>query len=90
MPLKTFWLLHKNIDRIEAGDDYRQLQTIISATHEDGVRAHSERLLGIVGLIVDYDRGTAVMTIDEEEHDQAGIEWLRMASGRKKHVTDPR
>ena len=82
MPLKTFWLLHKNVDRIEAGGDYRQLQTIVSATSSEGIQAHSEKLMKIIGTIADIEpQATA---IKDDDYDRAGFEWLKQTSGKKR------
>lgn len=77
LPLKAFWMLQRNIDRLEASSDYRQLQLICSATSSEGVKDVSERLLKTIGKVVIYDEQKRVEHIQEEQLDRAGLNRIR-------------
>jgi integrase len=92
MPLKTFRVLDKNIDRIQAGNDYRMLQTVVSGTTGEGAEAHARRLLEIVGSVMEFDQGEiARLEVEHDDFDRDGVEWLKRNFGRKsRNVPDSR
>lgn len=79
MPLKTFWLYSKNIDRILSEVDLRQLQLVASATSSEAYGQMQERLRKQMGVVIKVkDEGKAT----QEELDRAGLADLKaMARG---------
>jgi hypothetical protein len=67
MPIKRFWLMHKNIDRIEAQRDLRALTIANVGQSEEDSRDHRKHLLDTVGTLV----------IGAPERDQEGFEELK-------------
>jgi hypothetical protein len=77
MPLKTFWMLHRNIDRLEAQADYRQLMNLISAVSTEGVKARQEALQKTIGNVYILERSAQTVHVIEEQLDRVGLERLR-------------
>jgi hypothetical protein len=78
MPLKTFWLYSKNIDRILSEVDLRQLQLVASATSSEAYGSMQDRLRQQMGMIVKVKAQDA----QEEQLDRAGLTDLKaMARG---------
>lgn len=67
MPIKRFWLLSENIDRIEAQRDMRALTVANVAQGEEAARDHRKHLQETVGTLV----------IGGAERDQEGFEELK-------------
>ncbi|UIN38286.1 hypothetical protein [Methylobacterium oryzae] len=80
LPLKTFWLYSKNIDRILSEVDLRQLQLVASATSSEAYGSMQDRLRKQMGLVVKVkDEGKATQ---EDQLDRAGLADLKaMARG---------
>jgi hypothetical protein len=78
LPLRTFWLMHNNIDRIEAQRDMRTLSIGVAAqsTNEAAqeVRSRLEIERGEV-VVVDEQQARAAETLDAE-----GLDELRTLS----------
>jgi hypothetical protein len=79
LPLRAFWMLQKNIDRLEAAQDYRTMQVMLSVTSEQGVKAHTERLKKIIGKVIVYDEARMVKRtiLEEDRLDVDGLNRLR-------------
>lgn len=82
LPLKTFWLYSKNIDRILSEVDLRQLQLVASATSSEAYGSMQANLRKQIGMIVKVkDQGKA-HGAQEEQLDRAGLADLKaMARG---------
>lgn len=78
LPLKTFWLYSKNIDRILSEVDLRQLQLVASATSSEAYGSMQERLHKQMGMIIKVKAQDA----QEEQLDRVGLADLKaMARG---------
>jgi hypothetical protein len=84
LPVKTFWLMNGNIDRIQAQKDMRTL-TVTSAAQSPGEAAKElrQRLIVEAGTIVKVE-GDSVATggrpYVHEERDEAGFAELKELS----------
>jgi len=67
MPIKRFWLLEKNISRLEALDGIRQLDITVASQGKEGYEDMHRQLKGQIGLI----------TVVTPELDKRGLEGLR-------------
>jgi hypothetical protein len=55
MPMQTFWMLHRNIDRISAERDQRHAMVQIQSQSSEGVKDLMTDLRKQVGTIVEYE-----------------------------------
>ncbi|MCP1540057.1 hypothetical protein [Methylorubrum extorquens] len=83
MPLKTFWLFSKNIDRLQAELDLRLLQVMSAASSGEAYGALIERLQRQVGTIVRQSPDAIAEIAQEEQLDRAGLAELK-AMGRAR------
>lgn len=96
MPLKFFWLYVKNIERLEADEDLRQLALLYYCQTGEGVQELHERLTTLRGQIQIYQPKVQQLDLDDDsldpEFDKAGLEALRASIRRgrpkKKETTD--
>jgi hypothetical protein len=58
MPMQTFWMLHRNIDRISAERDQRNAMVHIQSQSSEGVKDLMTDLRKQVGTIVEYEEVT--------------------------------
>jgi hypothetical protein len=64
LPLKTFWGLNKNIDRISAERDLRQAMVGIRSQSSEGVKEMMTDLRGQMGTVYEIDeRAEAANTV---------------------------
>ena len=82
LPLKTFWMMQRNIDRLEAGLDYRLMQVMLSVTSSEGVKDHTTRLRQLIGKVVYYDKDRVISVQAQEE--KLDIEGLNRLRGKGK------
>jgi len=75
MPVKRFWLLHKNVDRLRAEEDTRILHVAIHAASGESASALADRLNKQMGVVFDVDEGKAAVT--HAERDRAGLMQLK-------------
>lgn len=78
MPLKTFWLYSKNIDRILSEVDLRQLQLVASATSSEAYGSMQANLRKQLGMIVKVKAQDA----QEEQLDRGGLADLKAMARR--------
>jgi len=78
LPLKTFWLYSKNIDRILSEVDLRQLQLVASATSSEAYGSMQESLRKQLGMIVKVKAQDA----QEEKLDRGGLADLKAMARR--------
>ena len=58
LPIKSFWMLHKSVDRLMAEDEMRQATVIAhSMAGGDGFTELLEGLRKAVGVIVEFEDG---------------------------------
>lgn len=74
MPIQTFWMMHKNIDRVMAEADLRLLSVYAYAQSGEGIEKFSEDMRQQMGQVVEMD---AVKTAFSERCDKEGLEGLR-------------
>lgn len=79
LPIKTFWLMNENIDRIQAQKDMRSLTIAFSAQSQAAADQFRQRLIAETGTIVKLERGTGRAFI-HEERDEAGFAELKELS----------
>jgi hypothetical protein len=76
IPIRSFWLLHKNIDRIKAGDDIRTAIIISRSMTGSGLEELFDDLRDQTGKIVIYKSEPSL----EETYDKEGLEELKALS----------
>lgn len=75
MPLRTFWLMNKNIDRIQAQNDMRSLvRSVTSQSGQEQIENYRKTLIAETGTIVKLEEG---VTVIEAERDEAGFAELK-------------
>lgn len=74
MPAPRFWLLAKNIDRLQAEEDQRQLVTMASAASDKGYKALYDRLQKQLGNIAEIDQ--VEQALEHDKLDRAGLKTL--------------
>lgn len=80
LPLKTFWAMHRNIDRIEARDDQRRLALgIVSQSTPETVATYRQALVLEAGTIVRMDDEVNPMLA---RRDEEGFAELRKMAGQ--------
>jgi hypothetical protein len=77
-PVVTFWMLHKNIDRLMAERDMRTADVAIRSQSAEGVRDLFEDLKKQMGTVVDFDR---VLQSQEAVIDREGLKALKGLEG---------
>lgn len=81
LPLKTFWMMHKNIDRIEAKRDMRAMSVaMVSQATPDSARAFREALVLEAGTIIKMS-GPAENPL-EAKRDESGFADLKRMAGQ--------
>ena len=70
MPLKLFWMMHKNVDRLTAEDDMRLASALISSQSGEGFSELMNNLRKQMGKVVVIDE---VKTAFLKKHDRAGM-----------------
>lgn len=74
-------MLQKNINRIIAQNDTRQLYVHMAAGSADGATQLLDSLRNEVGVIVIFDEGKAAIQKAESEFDREGLAALKQMSG---------
>lgn len=72
LPIKTFWLMSNNIERISAQQDLRSLTVAVCGQGGEAAHEHRQRLILEVGTIVKLDSNPMNAVRDE-----AGFEELK-------------
>ncbi len=60
MPVKTFWMLHKNVDRIAAESDMRSAMIAIKSQSGEGVQSMMTDLRQQLGQVIEIDQEAEV------------------------------
>lgn len=74
MPMKTFWLLSQNIERVAATQDLRSLSVALAGQGGEHTKEFQERLILEMGTCVVEETATA------EVRDEAGFQELKQMS----------
>lgn len=78
IPIKTFWMLSQNIERILAQRDMRALTVAVSGQGTEAAQAHRQNLILEVGTIAKLN----VDPMRDAQRDEVGFQQLRdMARG---------
>lgn len=83
LPGKTFWMLHRSIDRMDAETDQRQLLTVAHGmAGGDGFMQLMERLQKRIGSVIEFteesiQNNTSHPALQNTEFDETGFESLR-------------
>lgn len=82
LPIKTFWLMNSNIERIEAQRDLRKLTVANAAQSQEGSENCRQRLIVEAGTIVKLEGGPqrGGRPYVHEERDEAGFAELKELS----------
>jgi hypothetical protein len=80
LPLKTFWLLFKNIDRIEGTADLRNAQIAARSQSAELMKELFTKLQDQVGRIIVIDQGKAAMKV--EKTDKAALKVFAAKYGK--------
>lgn len=75
-PVVTFWMLHKNIDRLMAEKDLRVADVAIRSQSADSVVKLFEDLRKQMGTIVDFDKVFTEQEMIVEKLDRDGLHSL--------------
>lgn len=88
LPLKRFWFLANQVDRIRAEEDMRQLQLLACAQSSEGFESAVESLRTQMGQIYVWKPEPATLefqidatTGSDPTFDRAGLQRLRALSG---------
>ena len=90
LPIKKFWFLSNQVDRIRAERDLRQLQMLGSVTSLEGYKLATDHLNSQIGQVYVWTpKAPGEIKINPEtgldaELDRAGLNKLKAKYGRKK------
>jgi hypothetical protein len=73
-PVVTFWMLHRNVDRITAERDMRTASLAVQTQSSEGIKALMGDLKKQMGVVVDFDR---VILGQVEVLDRKGLQALK-------------
>lgn len=73
MRLDRFWLLHRNVDRLDAERDFRNLRVAIGSASGEGANATFALLKKELGNIAEFDHGRRTMAESIAPLDSAGL-----------------
>lgn len=75
MPIRTFWLLAQNIERVAAASDLRALSVALAGQGGEQTKEFQERLILEMGALAVEERG-----VQDEVRDEEGFEELKRMS----------
>jgi hypothetical protein len=75
LPIQTFWMLHRNVDRVVAEENYKSAIIAASAMGGDGLTTLLEDLRKQMGDVVIVDE--AKLAMQEAKLDREGLNSLR-------------
>jgi hypothetical protein len=73
VPIRAFWLMNFNIDRVQAQGDIRALTVAISGQDGEAAQDYRQKLVLEVGTIVKLEEGSVL----SEKRDEEGFSELR-------------
>ena len=75
LPIRTFWMLDRNIDRLNAESDYRMVMAVRVANTDGEVFAEQMQVLrDRVGKTIEVDEAKRALTM---EYDAEGVQRLK-------------
>lgn len=84
LPLKTFWLMNRNIDRIEAKRDMRAMSVaLIAQSNAEHANTFRQELIVEAGTIVKLEGEGAKPNPLEAKRDESGFADLKRMAGQK-------
>jgi hypothetical protein len=81
MPIKTFWMLHRNIQRIEAAQDMRQAELVVRTQSSEGIQGLFGELQRQLDQPIVFDGAPPARTSTEDTLDKEGLDALRFGLG---------
>lgn len=84
LPVKTFWLLHKNIDRINAEQDIRTATILCNVQSSEGVQDLFKSLNKQLGKVVVFNEEKLALHEANQERDRIGLMELKSISQRRR------
>lgn len=76
LPVKTFWMLNKNVSRLLAETDLRRLSLTAAAQSADAAASHSERLIAELDSPYVFEN----VPVLDAERDEVGFAELKLMS----------
>lgn len=84
LPLKTFWLMSRNVERIEAKKDLRAMSVaIVAQSNAESSTKFRQALVVEAGVIVKLDGEAAEASPLEAKRDDSGFADLKMMARQK-------
>lgn len=94
MPIKVFWYLNKQVDRLRAEEELRQASILAAITSQEGYEKALENLRGQLGEIAVFEPSVTTLNLDaatdeglDPEFDRAGLMALKARHCAPKKVT---
>jgi hypothetical protein len=78
LPMKTFWMLNRNISRVLAEQDLRAFQLAVSTQNGEAASALHTKLLSEFDNPYRMDQEAEVAEVIEEQRDEAGFAQLKL------------
>ena len=78
LPMKTFWMLNRNISRLLAEQDLRAFQIAVSVNSGDAMQALQTKLIDEFDNPYHMDPEFQAEEIVEEQRDEAGFAQLKL------------
>lgn len=73
LPIKTFWMLNSNIERIQAQKDMRALTVAVCGQGSEAAKSYRETLVVEIGTVVKLEESNPLKAV----RDEAGFQALR-------------
>lgn len=73
LPIETFWMMHRNVDRLRAEEDYRMATIAIYAASGEKIEELLRDLRDQMGTIIEVDEGKAAMIKAREDRNLEGL-----------------
>lgn len=82
LPIKTFWLMSANIDRILAQKDMRALTVAVCGQGGEAAKDHRKQLVLEIGSVVKTDELSATKALMNAERDESGFAELKIMAAQ--------
>lgn len=74
LPIRAFWFLSSQIDRVQAAESLNSLHITASAQSNESYGDTKGQLLEVIGTPIKFDLGRIAL---EEERDEQGFQFLK-------------
>lgn len=89
MPMRRFWFLNRQIDRIQAEQDLRHVQAVSASVSQDGYKKVFDTLQKTLGEIVVFEPSVNMLNLDDNapdpEFDRVAFDNLKKLIRAQKH-----